>query len=473
MNRNFIEPLILLFFFSIQISFSQTNAGIKVKQPVQKEGKWIPIFNGKNLDGWTPKVTGYKVGENPLDGFRVENGILKVDYSKFVRFNGRFGHLFYKDKLSSYILRVEYRFHGELLPDAPGYCYRNSGVMIHSQSAESQDILQNWPVSLEAQLLGSTPKLKQLTANICTPGTTVFYNGAFTEEHCISSTSKNYYDGEWVTLDIIVHGGKSVYHVIDGDTVLAYTKPQIGGMLLPENYPVPSGTSLEDGYIALQAEGTPIDFRKVELKILNENNHVTTPIKQAGPTNITSAKTTKVVDSFDSYANTEELLKAWYHPGHGGQMICSLEPKIKGAGKYGLKCAYVTGKSDDLFYSPVCRIAKCDLSGCNGVQFWLKPDGSGREFTIEFNIADKEGKNIHDLWNYKYIPEKGDAMARWVNIPFSSLVRNTKSSDSPDVKMVFKPEAIIETAIYIGGKNDAPGKGVYYFDEIVGAKIQY
>jgi len=464
--------MIALFVFSIPISFSQPNAGIKVKQQVQNDGKWIPIFNGKNLDGWTPKVTGYKVGENPLDGFRVEDGILKVDYSKFVRFNGRFGHLFYKDKLSSYILRVEYRFQGELLPDAPGYCYRNSGVMIHSQSVESQDILQNWPVSLEAQLLGSTPKLNQVTANICTPGTTVFYNGAFTEEHCISSTSKNYYDGEWVTLDIIVHGGKSIYHVIDGDTVLAYTNPQVGGMLLPENYPVPSGTFLEDGYIALQAEGTPIDFRKLELKILNENNYTTTPVKQAGTKNITATKTTKVVDNFDSYSANEALSKAWSNPGHGGQMILSLESKIKGAGKHGLKCEYVTEKSDDKFYCSFSRIAKLDLSSCNGVQFWLMPDGSGREFTMEFNIADSAGKNINDLWAYKYISEKGDTMARWVNFPFSSLVHNTKFTDSPDVKMDFRPEAIIETTIYIGGKNDAPGKGIYYFDEIAGAKLQ-
>ena len=472
MNQNFIGIVILMFVLSIQISSAQPNTGIRVKQPVQKDGKWIPIFNGKNLDGWTPKVTGYKVGENPLDGFRVEDGILKVDYSKFVRFNGRFGHLFYKDKLSSYILRIEYRFQGELLPDAPGYCYRNSGVMIHSQSAESQDILQNWPVSLEAQLLGSTPKLKQVTANICTPGTTVFYNGAFTEEHCISSTSKNYYDGEWVTLDIIVHGSKAIYHVIDGDTVLAYTNPQIGGMLLPENYSVPTGTFLEDGYIALQAEGTPIDFRKIELKILNENNYITKPAKQAETKNSVTPKTTKEVDNFDSYSANETLSKAWSHPRHGGKMICSLESKIKGAGKHGLKCEYVTEKSDDKFYCSVSRIAKLDLSGCNGVQLWLMPDGSGREFTMEFNIADNAGKNIHDLWAYKYVSEKGDKMARWINIPFSSFVHNTKSTDSSDVKMVFKPEAIIETAIYIGGKNDAPGKGVYYFDEIAGAKLQ-
>jgi hypothetical protein len=238
--------------------------------PGRDNGKWISIFNGKNLEGWTPKVTGYKSGENPFDLFRVENGILRVDYGKYNRFDGRFGHLFYKEKLSSYILHVEYRFTDLFLKDSPAYCYRNSGVMIHSQSAESMDIKQNWPVSLEAQLLGSTDSVKQKTANICTPGTTIFYNGALTNEHCISSTSKYYFDNEWVNLDIIVHGGKDISFVIEGDTVLSFSHPQIGGMLMPENYAIPAGTLLEDGYVALQAEGQNIDFRKVELKILDE-----------------------------------------------------------------------------------------------------------------------------------------------------------------------------------------------------------
>ena len=267
-----ITCLATLIFITISFTgYGQNVPGKKNNAQVKDDEKWISIFNGKNLNGWIPKVTGYTAGENPLDLFRVENGILKVDYSKYKRFNGRFGHLFYKEKLSSYVLHVEYRFHGELLSDAPAYCYRNSGVMIHSQSAESMDIEQNWPVSLEAQLLGSTDSLKQKTANIWTPGTTVYFNGKLTNEHCISSTSKYYFDNEWVNLDIIVHGGKSIAMVIDRDTVLVISHPQIGGMLLPENYPVPVGTLLEDGYIALQAEGTNIDFRKVELKILDKH----------------------------------------------------------------------------------------------------------------------------------------------------------------------------------------------------------
>jgi hypothetical protein len=272
MKMKLIITILVSMAFGIIFSnniLSQTNTNDN-NVPGSDKGKWFSIFNGKNLDGWTPKVTGYKAGENPFDLFRVENGMLRVDYSRYNRFDGRFGHLFYKEKLSSYILHIEYRFTDLFLKDSPAYCYRNSGVMIHSQSAESMDVKQNWPVSLEAQLLGSTDSVKQKTANICTPGTTVFVKGVFTNEHCISSTSKYYFDNEWVSLDIIVHGGKDISFVIDGDTVLSFSHPQIGGMLLPENYPIPEGTLLENGFVALQAEGQNIDFRKVELKILDE-----------------------------------------------------------------------------------------------------------------------------------------------------------------------------------------------------------
>jgi hypothetical protein len=178
---------------------------------------------------------------------------------------------------------------------------------------------------------------------------------------------------------------------------------------------------LEDGYIALQAEGTPIDFRKVELKILDEKSN-------KSKTNLPEKKAIqsfKLVDNFDNYASSDELSKNWYQPGHGGRATRSLDPDVKGGGKYSLRCDYETEKSDNNFYIAVCRVARWDLSGCNGVQFWFKPDGSGREFTIEFNIADKNGKNIHDLWGYKYKTEKGDTSPRWVSVPFFSLVHNT------------------------------------------------
>ena len=39
---------------------------------------WIQLFNGKDLEGWTPKFTGYPLGVNHLNTFRVEDGLFKV-----------------------------------------------------------------------------------------------------------------------------------------------------------------------------------------------------------------------------------------------------------------------------------------------------------------------------------------------------------------------------------------------------------
>jgi mannan endo-1,4-beta-mannosidase len=179
-----------------------------------------------------------------------------------------------------------------------------------------------------------------------------------------------------------------------------------------------------------------------------------------------------VVEDFESYPSQEAFVKQWYNVWHGGKMNQSLEPGIKQSGKFSMKCAYSTTKSADKFYSPICRVSKWDLSGTNAIQFWLKPDGSGRELTFQLNIANSTGKNIHDLWEYAYRPVKGDTSARIVTIPYAQLEHNTKYKDAPDVSPVFKPEAVIEVALYIGGSGDEPGEGVYYFDDFLAISVK-
>jgi hypothetical protein len=470
---------IIFLLITLLIAFSlnsvEQNTAAKMELPSTAKGaKWISLFNGKNLDGWIPKVTGYKVGDNPHNGFRVEDGLLRVDYREFRAFNGRFGHLFYKDKFSSYVLHMEYRFVGEVFADAPGYCFRNSGVMVHSQSAESMDETENWPVSVEIQLLGSTDKVKQTTGNACTPGTTVFIKDILTTEHCVKAASKYYSNNEWVKLDIIVHGDKSAYHVINGDTVLIWSNAQVGGNLLPENYPVPVGTVLKEGYIALQAEGQPIDFRDIRIMLLDDSKIIKSDTKPKiqGAAN-QPAPFTKVIDNFETYNSNSQLASAWKLSAKGRKTTLSLEPKNKGGGKNGLKFGYTTTKSEDQFMCSVNLTSKWDFTGCNGARFWFQPDGSGREMTIRFNTAGKDGQNIQDMWDFDYLPEKGDTSPRLVFIPFSRLKHNTKQAVSSDVSRAFKSDSVIETTIVIGGKDDQPGSGAYYFDEFAGCKIQF
>lgn len=175
-----------------------------------------------------------------------------------------------------------------------------------------------------------------------------------------------------------------------------------------------------------------------------------------------------VIEDFESYTNDTQVAKAWYKPHHGAWLRQTLDRVNKGGGKQGLKIEYSTTKDAATHYAPFCRVARWDLSGCNAAQFWFQPDGSGRQLTFEFNIANQKGKNIHDLWSMKYTPAKGDTTPRIVTVPFAKLVQNTRYADAPDTSPVFKCESVIEVAFYIGGRNDEPGEGVYYFDDIVG-----
>jgi len=224
---------------------------------------WIQLFNGKDLTGWDIKIKGYELNNNYRNIFRVEDGIMKVRYEGFDKFNNEFGHIFYKEPFSCYKLRIEYRFTGEQVPGGPSWAFRNSGVMLHSQSAASMTLDQDFPVSIEAQFLGGDGVAERTTSNVCTPGTHIVMNGELITRHCNNSTSKTYHGDVWVTAEFVVLGDSVIHHILEGDTVLTYNKPQVGGA--PEGYAVPDGTLLKEGYICLQAESHPVEFRKVEL----------------------------------------------------------------------------------------------------------------------------------------------------------------------------------------------------------------
>jgi hypothetical protein len=232
--------------------------------------EWIPLFNGRDLTGWTPKITGSDLGEDPWQTFRVEDGLLTVSYENYDSFSGRFGHLFYEEPFSHYQLRVEYRFLGAQLPDGPSWAFKNSGVMFHAQSPESMLRDQNFPISLEAQLLGGNGVDERPTANLCTPGTHVEMNGTLVEDHCITASAPTIHGEEWVTLDLLVLGDSLIAHIMGDDTVLVYSKPVIGGGAVNEfdETVKQDGRPLTGGYIALQSESHPIQFRQVLLKRL-------------------------------------------------------------------------------------------------------------------------------------------------------------------------------------------------------------
>ncbi len=228
---------------------------------------WVDLFNGKNLDNWVVKIAGHELGDNYGDTFRAENGMIRVSYDKYTEFGARFSHLFYKQRLSHYRLEMEYRFVGEQMKGGPSYARLNSGVMIHSQVPETILKDQDWPISVEAQFLGNTDKDNRTTMNVCTPGTDIFMNGQMVKPHCVNSKSKIYKGDGWVKIEVEVMGAERVRHIIDGETVLQYEQPQIGGGVANRYDPAikVDGTILTAGYIGLQSESHPVDFRNIKL----------------------------------------------------------------------------------------------------------------------------------------------------------------------------------------------------------------
>ncbi len=275
-----MKPLLIA--ASLSLAFTDLSAGqappVKTATPEQKPEtalpEWIPLFNGTNLDGWTVKIAKRPLGENYANTFRVEDGILKIRYDDYPKFDGQFGHLYSNLAYSHYILRLEYRFTGKMVPDAPTYVNLNSGVMIHAQPPQSLRFDQGFPASLEMQFLADEGKGPRSTGNLCTPGTNVEYLGKFTRQHILTSSAPTFPAEEWVRAEVEVRGHEEIIHRVNGVEVLRYQKPTLD----PKNDNAPASDlltagaplALGSGHIALQAEGQPVWFRKIELKPLGK-----------------------------------------------------------------------------------------------------------------------------------------------------------------------------------------------------------
>ncbi|MFM8583158.1 MAG: DUF1080 domain-containing protein [Planctomycetaceae bacterium] len=241
--------------------------------PRAAEPEWKPLFNGRDLEGWTPKIRGEKLGDNFANTFRVEDGVLKVGYDpqKYPQFGEKFGHLFYNQKFSHYRLRVEYRFTGNQCPGGPGWAFRNSGVMVHGEDPALMALDQDFPASIEVQLLGGPGQGDRPTANLCTPGTNIVMEGQLVTRHCTNSRSKTYHGDQWVAVEIEVRGDQVIRHKIGDQVVLEYQQPQLDDRdphaktLIEKN----GGQKLlKEGTISLQSESHPVEFRKVEIMVL-------------------------------------------------------------------------------------------------------------------------------------------------------------------------------------------------------------
>lgn len=233
---------------------------------------WIQLFNGEDLEGWTPKFTGYPLGVNHLNTFRVEDGLFKVSYDNWSDFSNEFGHIFYEQPFSHYRLRVEYRFTGEQVTNGPGWAFRNNGIMFHSQSPESMTLEQEFPASIEAQMLGGNGSDTRPTANVCSPGTHYVMNDELITVHCTNSVSETYHGDQWVVMELEIRGSESIRHLVNGHTVFEYSQVQLDPSDPDAQRLIEAGASVsvDSGYISVQAESHPLEIRTLELLPLDQ-----------------------------------------------------------------------------------------------------------------------------------------------------------------------------------------------------------
>jgi len=266
-----MKSLYISLLFLALLTFASCQNGTTEEQDV-KSTEWTTIFNGRDLEGWTPKIHRHETGDNYAETFRVTDGMVEVNYDGYEQFENRYGHLFYEKPYSSFHLTWEYKFTDQWMEDAPSYTYRNSGVMFHSQNPHTILKDQDWPISVEFQMLAEAKEgQKRPTAAVCTPGTEVVYLGELDERHCIDSTSETFHWDEWVKADLIVYGDSLIIHMINGDTVLQYTQPRIGSSGVVNNYDPEikqDGQPLKSGYISLQGEGQGVLFKDIRIREL-------------------------------------------------------------------------------------------------------------------------------------------------------------------------------------------------------------
>jgi len=250
-----LTPLITTTFIIVLTACSQPQQEANAKE---ESSQWIPLFNGKDLTGWTPKFAGHPFGKNLNNIFRVEEGLLKVSYDDTEEFKGDFGHLFYKTPCSHYRIRAEFRFTGEQLPGGPDWAYRNNGLMLHCEDPATMKIDKKFPASIEVQFKGNNPEKGPKNSGrpmgaLFTPGTKATVNGEQVDH--VPSNSAFFEGTDWCTVEVEVHGQNEMIHYVNGEEVLRTT-----------NFKLDDGTPLGSGYIAIQAETHPTEFRSIEIQ---------------------------------------------------------------------------------------------------------------------------------------------------------------------------------------------------------------
>ena len=236
-------------------------------------GTWVSLFNGKDLSGWTVKIAGQDLNDNYQRTFRVADGLLKISYDGYDAFSGRFGSLYSQRKLSHYWLRAEYRFTGKLAPGAPSWAYENSGLQLHSQAPESMLKAQEFPVSVEFDIKGARLFGRNPTGDVCRNGTRVKLGGVPLAGQCSTLSDIAIPGDDWVTVLAEVDGSRRVRQIVNGALIVEYTDLTLDDTNADARRLIAAGAdqALSSGYVSIQSNGPPIEFRRIEVLPLDDD----------------------------------------------------------------------------------------------------------------------------------------------------------------------------------------------------------
>jgi hypothetical protein len=206
--------------------------------------KKTSLFNGKDLTGWKADVPKKDTEPNAPDSFIVRNGML-------VSMGIPPGHLITTSIHQDYRLEVEYRF-----PGKAGNC----GVLVHASTPRA--LSKMFPQSIEVQMFsGNAGDFWCIQENIEVPDMEKRrpkktpdqkYGGGPNDARRILNLTDNSEKpvGEWNTM-VIEAKGRTIKVWVNGDFVNEGTN-----------------CTADRGAIALQAEGTEVEFRRVEIQPL-------------------------------------------------------------------------------------------------------------------------------------------------------------------------------------------------------------
>jgi hypothetical protein len=256
---------------------------------------WTPLWNGKDLDGWTTwmqrpsptsDVAGLQrdangrytepigSGRDPLKVFTVD---ADVDGGAAIRISGEaFGELRTKASFEDYHLKLQFKWGEKKWPPRDAAeTQRDSGLLYHVH-AEPGAEGRTWARSVELQIqehdvgdlyaVGSVIAVRAKVRPQTRPALydydpagewTFFSQSQGSSGRCIKQPDNEKPKGEWNTVELIAFGEDSI-HIVNGQVVMRLHGP------LRIDTPVP--TPVTSGAIILQSEGAEIYYRDIQVR---------------------------------------------------------------------------------------------------------------------------------------------------------------------------------------------------------------